>query len=142
MRNCAEKVENCGSPPRSVGILRVRGASEHHGLRFPAPPQGREQLYPGALACMQGHCSAFPATSPRARSGSEGRKQAGSTGHFYMHLASPPGAALAWQASAQGTVNAHLAPMACQNHPAHRAYTGVTSTQGHFFKTGKDSYFV
>lgn len=51
---------------RALGTLwgllefsRVRGAGEHHCLCLDPPPQGGWRLYPGALAYLQGRCSAF-----------------------------------------------------------------------------------
>lgn len=78
-----------------------RSASERH-WSHPLASTGQAGPLSGAPASLQGRCSTFPATLPRAHFGSEEREQAGSTGHHHTHLVSLPSAAPAWQASAPG----------------------------------------
>lgn len=52
----------------------------------------------------------FSATLPRVHFGCEQRDQAGSTGHFYTHLAFLPRVSPAPHVSAPGTVSANLTP--------------------------------
>lgn len=110
-----------GSSPGTAEFSRVRGAGEHHGFRPPTLPEGQGGLYPGALACLQGGRRVLPDTSPRPVSAqTEGAGT--STGRYYTHLASLPGAAPAHWACGPHPTWLRLAAKTTCTHSLHRGH--------------------
>lgn len=87
------------------------------------------------LNYLQDCHTVFRAPLPRVHFGSEQRDQAGSTGHFYTHLASLHRVTLAQHARAPDAISAHLAPTVLPKlpiaHSLHRHcfYTRLHSVQ-------------
>lgn len=107
------------------------------------------QLYRSSIQVLWPTCkvaAAFPDTSPRAHFGSEQRKQVGSTGgHHHTHLASPPGASPAQQASALGAISTRLAPTSLPKPPCTHNPHRARFSWGHFIHTESEGikiYFI